>query len=170
MDTRAIPTAGSKDIDRMAARRILLDVRERLDHVTCDVVSLIKALDWLPGAIRELAADLLDDVQYAESPVDAPIWEAPRTAYLLTAAVADGDQADAQALWKPLDASGQTDLLLALGAQLKFNLRQAFSAAGTSTSARYAIAGALARMSVDLAAMQRIPRSVFAEMCRKAAD
>jgi hypothetical protein len=168
MDKTGIPAAGN-DADVAAAKRMLLDIRERLDSVTCDVISLVKAMDWIPGAVSELAAELLDDEQYAESLAGTPIWEAPRTANLLTAAVADGDQAEAEALWKPLDVSAQGGLLLALAAQLKVNLRQAFSATGTGSTSRYAIAGALAKMNVDAAAVQHIPQSIFAEMCRKTA-
>jgi hypothetical protein len=159
--------AGSNDADVTAAKRLLLDLRERLDNVTFGLVSLAKAFDWLPGSVSELAAELLDEARGGEPHADA-IWEAPRTAYLLTAAVADGNQAEADALWKSLDKPAQADVLLALAAQLKVNLRTAFSAAGTDAG-RYALAGALARMSVDASTAQRIPQNVFAEMCRNTA-
>lgn len=171
MDRTAIAVAScasSTDADVEAAQRLLLDMRERLDTVTCDLVSLVRALDWPPGAVSELAAELLDDALGGEPQIDAPVWEAPATAYLLTAAVADGDQAEADALWKPLDTSAQADLLLALAAQLKVNLRTAFSAAGTDAD-RYALAGALAKMSVDTGIARRIPQNVFAERCRNTA-
>lgn len=166
----AIPScAGTNDADLTAARRILLDIHERLENLSCDLISLIRALDWLPGAVSELAAELLDDAQGDEPDADAASWEAPRTAYLLTAALADGDQAEAGALWKPLNNHGQADLLLALAAQLTVNLRAAFSAAGTGAG-RYALAGMLARMNVEVATARRIPQKIFAETCRNNAD
>jgi len=160
--------ADSNDPDVTAAKRLLLDLRERLDNVTFDLVCLARAFDWLPGAVSELAAELLDDSPGSEPYIDAPIWEAPITAHLLTAAVAEGDQAEADALWKSLDEPAQSDLLLVLAAQLKVNLRTAFSAAGTEAG-RYALVGALAKMSVDIGAAQSIPQNVFAETCRNTA-
>jgi hypothetical protein len=46
-------------------------------------------------------------------------WQAPRTAYLFTAAVAAADKAAADALWDALDHAAQTDTLTALAAQAK---------------------------------------------------
>jgi hypothetical protein len=42
-------------MDREAARRLLLDLRERLDYVTATVISLANALDEPPGAVAEVA-------------------------------------------------------------------------------------------------------------------
>ncbi|HLK01957.1 MAG TPA: hypothetical protein VKU39_18905 [Streptosporangiaceae bacterium] len=141
------------DADLIAARRLLDQIRESLENITCDLISTRRALGGLPGAISELAAELLDDT--SDSP-HTPEWEAPRTAYLLTAAVADGDNAEAEALWKLLDKSGQADLLLALAAQLKVNLLTALSATGTDTG-RYAMARALAEVNADVSARARHP-------------
>jgi hypothetical protein len=98
-----------------------------------------------------------------------PVWEIPGTAYLLTAAIADGDHAQADALWKPLDRIDQADLLGALAAQLTCNLRTAFSVAGTDDD-RYALAGVLAGMNVEAGRALRIPQERFAEMCRNTAS
>jgi hypothetical protein len=57
----------------------------------------------------------------------SPPWEAPRVAYLLTAAMADSMQgagaivpgADISAEWAGYDASTQQDILAALGAQTR---------------------------------------------------
>ena len=46
-------------------------------------------------------------------------WQAPRTAYLFTAAVAAADKTAADALWDGLGDAEQTDVLTALGAQAK---------------------------------------------------
>lgn len=48
-------------------------------------------------------------------------WGAPHHAYEFTAAIADGDIAAADAVWKELDRRGQLDLLLALGAQARLS-------------------------------------------------
>ena len=79
-----------------------------------------------------------------------PVWEIPGTAYLLTAAIADGDQARADALWKPLDMAAQVDLLQVLAVQHQCDLRTAFSVAGTDDD-RYALACVLAGMNVEVA-------------------
>jgi hypothetical protein len=169
MDRTAIPVASRacNDADVTAARRLLRDMRERLETVTYDLINFTDDFDF-PGAISERATEMLGDGWDGESQADAPIWEMPCTAYLLTAAVADGDEAEADALWKALDKAAQTDLLQVLTAQLKCNLRTAFSAAGTEAD-RKALAGALARMSVNAGTAQRIPQNVFAEMCRNTA-
>lgn len=54
-----------------------------------------------------------------------PPWQAPRTAYLLTAATAEGNETAGDALWDRLDDAGQADVLAALGAQLRNILRTA---------------------------------------------
>jgi hypothetical protein len=52
-------------------------------------------------------------------------WQAPRTAYLLTAAVAAGDEAAADALWNGLDDDAtEADVLTALGAQARLAAQQ----------------------------------------------
>lgn len=48
-----------------------------------------------------------------------PPWEAPYTAYLLTAAVADQDSALADTIWKAQVKAAQADVLAALGAQVR---------------------------------------------------
>ena len=157
---------------------ILLYFRERLDTITADVVTLMRGISGTDfEAISELEAEIRDAYGWPDlngaheadpdaSHVIPPIWEAPRTAYLLTAAIADGDQAEADALWKPLDRNAQTDLLLALAAQLTHHLRMALADTGAD---RYSLAGALARLSVDAAIARRLPRDVFAGMCRETA-
>jgi hypothetical protein len=171
MDTTTIADVlgvSRNDADLIAAGRLFQHIRERLDTVTCDLISIWRAFGQ-PGAISELAAELLDGTGDSTSDAQAPIWEAPRTAYLLTAAVADNDHAEADALWKPLDKPAQAELLLALAAQLKVKLGAALSAAGTS-SGRNALAWALAKMSVDASTAQNIPRNVFAQVCRNIAS
>jgi hypothetical protein len=169
MDRTAIPVAssGSYDADVTAAKRLLLDVRERIENATGDLISLVNAFDWMPGAVGALAAELLSDPQAGDLDT-LSAWEAPATAYLFTAAIADGDQAEADAVWKPLDKPAQADVMLALAAQLKVNMRAAFSGAGTSDG-RFAVAGALAKMNVDAATVRCISVSTFAEMCRNTA-
>jgi hypothetical protein len=49
-------------------------------------------------------------------------WEAPLTAALLTAAMADGDQAAQDAIWKDLDRDGRAGLVWSLGAQCRYSL------------------------------------------------
>jgi hypothetical protein len=46
-------------------------------------------------------------------------WQAPRTGYLLTAAVAAANVAEADQLWDELDHDAQVDVLTALGAQAR---------------------------------------------------
>lgn len=51
-------------------------------------------------------------------------WEAPRTAYLLTAALAESDKGACGALWDGLDEAGQAGVLAALGAQARLTLSE----------------------------------------------
>src|ERR1700677_1354012 len=90
-----------------------------------------------------------------------PVWEIPGTAYLLTAAIADGDRARADALWKPLDKADQIDLLQVLAAQHQCGLRTAFSVAGTDDDS-YALACMLAGMNVGVGSAQCLPRAASA--------
>jgi hypothetical protein len=171
MDTTTIAdvlSVSRTDANLMATRQLFQHLRECLNNVTGDLVSIWRTLEEMPGAISELAAQLLGDAGDSASHVNEPIWEAPRTAYLLTAAIADSDHAEADAFWKPLDKPGQADLLLALAAQLKANLLTVLSATGTD-SGRYALAWALATMSADVSAAHGIPRDVFAQTCRNIA-
>jgi hypothetical protein len=46
-------------------------------------------------------------------------WPAPRIAYQMTAALAEGDTESAGQLWRELDDRGRADVLLALGAQTR---------------------------------------------------
>jgi hypothetical protein len=48
-------------LDRDAARRLLADLRERLENVTATVISLARALDGPAGAVAEVAFYALDD-------------------------------------------------------------------------------------------------------------
>jgi hypothetical protein len=52
-DDTAYPLADATD--RAAARRRLLDLRERLDNVTATMISLAHALDAPVGAVAEVA-------------------------------------------------------------------------------------------------------------------
>jgi len=117
---------------------------------------------WAAANRRGLAAS-------GEPDAAGPVWEIPGTAYLLTAAIADGDHARADALWKPLDKADQLDLLQVLAAQHQCGLRTAFSVAGTDDD-RYALVCMLASMNVDVGSAQRIPRDAFAEICRNTAS
>ena len=49
--------------DRAAARRLLWNMRQRLENLQCDLISLYRALDGPPGAVSVLAAELLDEDQ-----------------------------------------------------------------------------------------------------------
>jgi hypothetical protein len=52
-------------------------------------------------------------------PVSGGTWQAPHTAYLLTAACADNDAAAGSAIWKGLDRQGQREVLDALSGQAR---------------------------------------------------
>jgi hypothetical protein len=70
--------------------------------------------------------------------VNPPPWDAPRVAYLLTAAMADTAQAagaivpgaDMSAAWAGYDASAQQDILTALGAQTRLALKMLYDKLG----------------------------------------
>lgn len=47
-------------------------------------------------------------------------WSAPRTAYLMTAARAEGDMAECDVLWKGLSYQERAELVLALAAQTRY--------------------------------------------------
>jgi hypothetical protein len=49
--------------DRAAAKRLLWNMRERLENLQCDLISLGRALDGPPGVVSVLAAELLDEDQ-----------------------------------------------------------------------------------------------------------
>jgi hypothetical protein len=57
-------------------------------------------------------------------------WQAPRTAYLLTAHVALREKPEAEKLWSSLDKLVQGDVLLALGAQCRLNMQAAMRVRG----------------------------------------
>lgn len=48
------------DLDLEAAKRVLNDIRDRVEILQCDVISLYRALDGPPGAVCALAGELLD--------------------------------------------------------------------------------------------------------------
>ena len=55
--------------DQAAAKRLLADIRERLDNLGFDLARLGRALDGPPGTVSALAAELLDEGQ---DPVPGP--------------------------------------------------------------------------------------------------
>lgn len=87
-----------------------------------------------------------------DQPVTRAPWQAPRTAYLLTAAAADRDQQAADRLWDALGEAEQAGVLAALGAQC----RAALLAATTGT-----IAGDAEAITADIT-------DLAAEVCREA--
>jgi hypothetical protein len=72
--------AGAADVD--AAKRLLCDMRERLENVTGLMASLMRALDGPPGAVAELA-----DFWFAPAEGIAPVSlsaQGPKTRCLVT--------------------------------------------------------------------------------------
>jgi hypothetical protein len=114
------------------------------------------------GLVESWAANRRRVATSGEPDTAGPVWEIPGIGYLLTAAIADGDTARADALWKALDKADQVDLLWVLAAQLQCALRTAFSVAGGDDD-RYALAYVLAGMNVEAGTACR---TRFAEMCR----
>ena len=53
-------------MDHAAARRLLLDLRERLDNVTATVISLAQALEGPAGAVSEVASWHFDEMANLE--------------------------------------------------------------------------------------------------------
>lgn len=126
------------------------------------------------------------------------VWQAPRTAYLLTAATADNDAGAAQAIWDALDPDARDGVLAALAAQARLNVQMTLAELGAATAAGageevglacretwQAFAALpppgqiprdrhwatwLATLSVKMAAARGLPAGVFARLCRNTAD
>jgi hypothetical protein len=49
--------------DRAAAKRLLWNMRERLENLQCDLISLYRVLDGPPGAVSALADEVLGEDQ-----------------------------------------------------------------------------------------------------------
>lgn len=76
-------------------------------------------------------------------------WQAPRTAYLLTAATAENDGEGGDAIWAALDDRGQADVLTALGAQARLAIRDALAQLGETSLGNM---GSLARVGMEICA------------------
>jgi hypothetical protein len=48
------------DTDLQAAKRLLNDIRDRLEILQCDVISFYRALDGPAGTVHALADEMLD--------------------------------------------------------------------------------------------------------------
>jgi len=64
--------ADSRNIDAVAAKRLLFDMRERLENFTCELRNLYVAMDGPPGTVSALAAELLDQDMTAGSSRTSP--------------------------------------------------------------------------------------------------
>ena len=172
MDSQTIDTPYAEEGSSRTAGRTP-SLKGFMFGTVCDAAGMIsnrasELARWL-GSIESWAGSRRRTAISAVPDPAGTRWEIPATAYLLTAAVADGDHARAAALWKPLDKPAQADMLWVLAAQLQCDLRAAISFAAGAGGDRYALAMVLAGVSVEISTARHIGADVFAETCRSIA-